>query len=490
MRLLHPAVLIAFPTTLLLTAAAIALTDSPPIGEQPVIQHHLDHRAILEGRVSLQEAIEAGRLLFTADFNRLDGAGRPETDGTGDPRQRREGVEAFNRVSGPDANACSGCHNKPRVGGGGDNVANVFVLAQRFGFVDDFTQVDPVRGEIPGTLSAVGNERNTPGMWGAGAIEMLAREMTADLHAIRDRALRLARQMRRSTTLSLETKGVYFGKITARPDGTVDSSAVEGVDADLIIKPFHQKGVVVSLRQFTNSAFNHHHGMQPVERFGRDTDPDRDGVPNELTEGDITAATLFQASLAFPGQVIPRHPKRAMAVYRGEQLFEKIGCAHCHRPTLELNTRYYTEPNPYNPPGNLRPQDVPQAIRLDLTRDGEHPRPRLTARGTILVRAYTDLKRHDLGDDPRIHNERIVQGGVPTRVFLTKRLWGVASEPPFLHNGRATLLTDAIDAHGGEAADARRAFWSLPEYDRACVIEFLKSLQVLPPNTRHLIIRE
>jgi hypothetical protein len=488
-RICVPFFLITIPT-LLLTVSSLAWTDDPPIGEQPVIQRHLDHRAILDGSVSVQEAVEAGRLLFAADFNRLDGAGRPQTDGTGAPRLRREGVEAFNRVSGPDANACSGCHNKPRTGGGGDNVANVFVLAQRFGFVDDFTQADPMTGEIPGTLSTVGNERNTPGMWGAGAIEMLAREMTADLHAIRSRALALARQNRRKTTLPLQTKGVHFGSISAYPDATVDTSAVEGVDPDLIIKPFHQKGVVVSLRQFTNTAFNHHHGIQSVERFGRDTDPDQDGVRNELTEGDITTATLFQASLAFPGQVIPRHPKRALAVHRGEQLFEKIGCAHCHRPVLELKSRYYTEPNPYNPPGNLRPQDDAGTIRLDLTRDGEHPRPRLTSRGTILVRAYTDLKRHDLGDDPRINNERLVQAGVPTRVFLTKRLWGGASEPPFLHNGRATLLTDAIDAHGGEAANARRAFWSLSEYERACVIEFLKSLQVLPPNTRQLVIRE
>lgn len=484
-----PPVLLAAPALLLIAVSLTALGDDL-IGEQPVITHHLDHVAILEGRISLREVLEAGRTLFMADFNRLDGAGRPETNGTTLPRPRREGIDSFNRISGPDANSCAGCHNKPRTGGGGDNVANVFVLAQRFGHVDDFSQPDPMIGEIPGTLRTVGNERNTPGMWGSGAIEMLAREMTADLHATRERAIRAARQTGRPVTLSLDTKGVHFGHITARPDGTVDPSGVEGVDPDLIIKPFHQKGAVVSLREFTNNAFNHHHGMQSVERFGRNTDPDNDGVRNELTEGDITAATLFQAALAFPGQVIPKNARKAHAVMHGEKVFERIGCAHCHRPILELNSRYYVEPNPYNPPGNLRPGDYPGTVRLDLTRDGEWPRPRLTSRGTILVRAFTDLKRHDMGNDPRMHNERIAQAGVPTNVFLTKKLWGVASEPPFLHNGCATLLTDAIDAHGGEAAASRQAFWNLPAQERACVIEFLKSLRVLPPDTRQLVIRE
>jgi len=85
-----------------------------------------------------------------------------------------------------------------------------------------------------------------------------------------------------------------------------------------------------------------------------------------------------------------------------------------------------------------------------------------------MVRAFTDLKRHDMGNDPRINNERLIQNGVPTSVFITKKLWGFASEAPFLHNGCATLIGDAIDAHGGEAQasrDAPRARSSLlPDY--------------------------
>ena len=111
--------------------------------------------------------------------------------------------------------------------------------------------------------------------------------------------------------VSLVAKGIEFGAITARPDGTVDSSELDGIDEDLIIKPFHQKGVVTSLRQFTNNAVNHHHGMQSSERFGGGVDADDDGFVDELTVGDITALTMWQAILAVPGRVLPtrRHAR-------------------------------------------------------------------------------------------------------------------------------------------------------------------------------------
>ena len=43
---------------------------------------------------------------------------------------------------------------------------------------------------------------------------------------------------------------------------------------------------------------------------------------------------------------------------------------------------------------------------------------------------------------------------MPTGEWLTRKLWGFASEPPFLHHGRATLMSEAILAHGGEALES------------------------------------
>jgi len=114
------------------------------------------------------------------------------------------------------------------------------------------------------------------------------------------------------------------------------------VDPDLVIKPFHQGGVVRSLREFTVSAMNRHHGMQAEERFDlplEDHDFDQDGVARELTIGDITAATIYQAALATPGRVRPRWSEERAEVAQGEVLFEAVGCTECHIPEMRLESR-------------------------------------------------------------------------------------------------------------------------------------------------------
>ena len=72
--------------------------------------------------------------------------------------------------------------------------------------------------------------------------------------------------------------------------------------------------------------------------------------------------------------------------------------------------------------------------------------------------------------------------------FLTKRLWGAANEPPFFHHGLFTTLRQSILAHAGEATAARRAFEALPPSERDALVEFLKTLQVLPPGTTDRIV--
>jgi CxxC motif-containing protein (DUF1111 family) len=76
------------------------------------------------------------------------------------------------------------------------------------------------------------------------------------------------------------------------------------------------------------------------------------------------------------------------------------------------------------------------------------------------------------------------------RKFLTKKLWGAANEPPYFHHGKFTTLREAVLAHAGEALASRTALLALPSSEQDAVIEFLKSLRVLPPETRHLVIDE
>jgi len=312
---------------------------------------------------------------------------------------------------------------------------------------------------------------------------------------LRQFALSKARQFGADYAVSLVTKGVSFGQLIARPDGSVDTSKVEGVDPDLIIRPFHQKGVVNSVRVFTINAYNHHHGMQAVERFGvgqkdgrgniiTTNDFDEDGVPDELTVGDITAATIFQVAMNIPGRVIPGDPARRAAAGRGESLFSEIGCAECHKPTLPLESSLFSEPNPFNPPGNLRPQDVRRPIVFDLTKDIPGPRLERSEKKdrAAVVRAYTDLKRHVICDeiDPFFCNERMVQSGVPTNQFITRKLWDVGDTAPYGHRGDLTTITEAILHHAGEARPQRERFATLSKESQNEIVEFLKQLQVLP----------
>ncbi|MCP5150980.1 MAG: hypothetical protein H6983_25270 [Ectothiorhodospiraceae bacterium] len=450
--------------------------DCPPdLADRPTVGGHLEHADIVDGTVSLRRVLAAGEALFVARFNTCDGQGRPATTGAGE--RRLPDQPSFVRTSAPESNSCAGCHADPRPGGSGDIVANVFVLAQA---------LDPVTFSVAPEHS---NERNTPGMFGAGPIELLAREMTRDLQA---QAVGLA-----DGEHVLRTKGIEF-EVEMQAGRVVAS---RGVDTDLVVRPFHQSGGVVSLREFTVNALNHHHGMQAEERFdldpGHDLDPDHDGdgVTRELTVGDVTALTLWQASLGVPGRVLPADPRQRAAARRGERLFSAIGCDGCHRPALHLDDPVFVEPGPYNPPGTFA--DDTHAVAIDLTRVGEWPRLERSRRGGAVVRAYTDLKRHNLCDPPDMPdavrhfcNELLDQGrpaqdGRPgAELFLTRKLWDAGSSAPYGHRGDLTTLAEATLAHGGEARATRDAFAALGVEDQRAVMDFLRSLQVLPADRR------
>jgi CxxC motif-containing protein (DUF1111 family) len=217
----------------------------------------------------------------------------------------------------------------------------------------------------------------------------------------------------------------------------------------------------------------------------------------------VTAAVLFQAALPVPGRLIPNDPQVERAIADGERVFGRIGCATCHLPSLQLTRKdwIYTEPGPYNPPGNLRRGDV-RALAVDLTGTAlPHPRlqPSAANDDVLEVPAYTDLKLHDISNpaDPSAAEPRDLnqpagsrKAGAGNRQFLTRRLWGVGNQAPYFHHGLFTTIRQAVRAHAGEALEQRTAFEHLAPYEQDALIEFLKSLQVLPPSSRSLIVDE
>ncbi len=131
--------------------------------------------------------------------------------------------------------------------------------------------------------------------------------------------------------------------------------------------------------------------------------------------------------------------------------------------------------------------------------NGALPGPRLKpVNGVVWVPAYTDLKLHDVTSGPNDPSAEPLDQNQPAgspaffagnRKFLTAKLWGFYNEEgSFLPSGKCTTAREAIEQHNGEALDSRKAFDNLSASDRDDVVEFLKSLRVLPPGAKSLAV--
>src|SRR5262249_28739840 len=210
---------------LFMVMAALGQGPASHVGRELGIPKHLQDGD--EFTTPLEQLIQYGMQLFTAKFTVEEGAGRPRSKGTGtpisDPNSLLIFPRNFDRLSSPDANACSGCHNAPFAGGGGDRVTEVFVLAQRFDHLTfDHNIGLPLREAVDEsgkfvTMDDASNDRKTVGMNGAGFLEMVARQMTAELQAI-------AAATAPGSSRPLVCKGVSFGMITHKADGSWDTS--------------------------------------------------------------------------------------------------------------------------------------------------------------------------------------------------------------------------------------------------------------------------
>jgi len=457
-------------------AFAVSAESVKPWTERAITFHlsQSDYAGPLE-ETRLNELIDHGERLFKAKFTTLDGAGRPgATQAIIPTKRKRPRSIMFQRTAGPDANSCESCHREPAVGGAGDFSVNVFVSE---GFTNaDFDTIDP----------QFSNERNTNHLFGSGLVELLAREMTAELHAIRKTALRRAREMKAPVESRLVAKDVDFGSIVAAPDGVLDLTGIEGVDTDLVIRPFSQKGVITSLRQFTLNALNDHHGIQGTERFGErwtgETDFDGDGIPNELTAGDVSAMVAWQATRPAPREETPDDPQWRQASEQGSHLFDRLQCAQCHKRALPLDSAVFVDPGPLDAAGTLRSGDVEHPGIYDLGRLDWVKRLPRNENGQIMVPLFGDLKRHHMTDAQvsSLGNELLSQRFVDRDVFQTTELWGVGSTAPYGHRGNFTTLDEVIRAHGGQARESRDAYAALDADERNTLIAFLKTLVIEP----------
>jgi hypothetical protein len=418
-------------------------------------------------------SIRRGRQIFQRKFTRAQGNGPLTGDGAGD-------IGADNSIGAGLSDSCAGCHGRPRGSAG-------------FG----------------GDVATRPDSRDAPHLFGLGLQEMLADEITQDLRSIRENATNQAATLRRPVTLPLKSKGIEYGSITVQPNGTVDTSKVEGVNADLRVRPFFAEGGTISIREFLVGAFNAEMGMEgsdpdlwTAKNGGRivtpsgmvldgakdkieappatsiTDDPDHDGVKNELPVSVVDHMEFYLLNYFKPGTGEQPHNTKL-----GKNLLESTGCTSCHIRDLRItkDRRVADVETVYDPiKGFFNDLFATATALFAETKDATgHPSIKSPLGKPFTVENFlADMKRHDLGPNFWERN----YDGTLTKQFMTEPLWGVGSTSPYGHDGRSMTLKDVILRHGGEAQRSRDNFARLPEHLQDQMLAYLNSLILFPPD--------
>jgi len=412
-------------------------------------------------------SIRRGRQLFQRKFTRVQGQGANEEDGVGD-------INTNLAIGAGLSDSCALCHGRPRGSAGtGGNVV---------------TRPD---------------SRDAGHLFGLGLKEMLADEITTDLRSTRDLAVSLAKQLKRPMTFKLFSKGIHYGSITANPDGSLDTSKVQGVDSDLRVKPFLAEGSTMSIREFVVGALHNEMGLEASadpdllkasagERVltpsGMVLDGSKDKIspppaPDDHNGNEIDPAVVDHLEFYLLNYFKPGHGEQTEMTERGRRVFNRTGCSSCHTPELIINhdRRVADLETVYDSANGVFNNLFATATALFYTKDDGSGQPplKLPLRNSFVVKdIFTDFKRHDLGTN---FYERNWDGTVRTQ-FLTRPLWGAGSTGPYGHDGRSITLHDVILRHGGEAQASRNAYAVLRSSDQLALQAFLNSLVLFPPD--------
>ncbi|MEO8670828.1 MAG: di-heme oxidoredictase family protein [Tahibacter sp.] len=326
----------------------------------------------------------------------------------------------FNNVS------CVSCHGVPAIGGsanilvtrfGRATAGNFDPLAGLGGSLLQQFAIDPAAQErVPPEANVVARRQATP-LFGLGLIEAIP-DATIVQNAARQ-----------------------------KPDGVrgLPAEVLDVVSGQTRIGHFGWKAQQATLLAFAGDAYLNEMGVTsrffPQEnapngnlallaQFDSVADPE-DTIDPATGKGDIDVAADFMRLLAPP----PRLPMNTSA-RAGESLFSSTGCAACHQPQM-------------------------------LT--GESP---IRALDRKPVNLYSDLLLHDMG----ALGDGIEQGFARARDIKTPPLWGLRASGPYLHDGRAAGVEQAIFAHDGEARPARDRYSRLNPTMRRQLLDFLATL--------------
>ena len=364
---------------------------------------------------------------------------------TADERARFEaGKVAFEEVEGVfdgvgpvfNRDSCVACHDSQATGGGSD------ILSTRVG-----TRVD---GRFDPLLGRGGPVIQTMGIGGLNGYVFAGEQIPAEATIV---ARRRAPQTFGLGLVDSVPDVFFWGLALQQGLLSPESAGRPNVVTDLRtgrrrVGRLGWKAAVPNLTNFSGDAYKEEMGITTPgwlpDDDGRLIDdenpPQGDaalleynpiGDPNESDIEDVVLFTDFMTFLAPP----PRGPITA-DVRKGEKLFAAIGCADCHVPAL------YT---------------------------GHHASRALRYRK---VAAYSDFLLHDMGE----LGDGIEQGQAHGTEMRTAPLWGLRTQPNFLHDGRASTPEEAVLQHKGQGSYSRDRFQRLSQRDREGLLAFLNSL--------------
>ncbi len=230
--------------------------------------------------------------------------------------------------------------------------------------------------------------------------------------------------------------------ISGRPNRVYDQASGETV-----VGRFGWKAGQPTLNQQNADAFFNDLGLSSSLLGGNScTEAQRAcaGMPHggepEVSDHILAQVLFYTRNLAVPQRREVEHPE----VLAGKRLFHRAGCQGCHTPQFTTAS------------AGVEPELANQ-----------------------LIRPYTDLLLHDMGDGLADGRPEFEASG---REWRTPPLWGIGltqavnGHTQFLHDGRARNLMEAILWHGGEAERARQAVLQFDRQERAALLRFLESL--------------
>lgn len=206
--------------------------------------------------------------------------------------------------------------------------------------------------------------------------------------------------------------------------------------------------------------------------------PGRTSRPKaDMSEEQVEALVAYVRSLPAPRQVLPTDPVALRDAELGRRAFEDVGCAVCHVPNLDGVSGLFSD---------LLVHDLGPTLADRVA--APLPPPKILRRTHAQIRATADGGGgggYSGGSQPVRPSPGLVvvppslnELTAATREFRTPPLWGVADSAPYLHDGRAETLDEAIRAHSGQAHPAAAEYFALPDERREQVLAFLGTLRV------------